>query len=383
MVFRSLTIFLVLACVTVLPAQNKSAVDQWIQKNFEAVTIYRTGDVRRALELLGTMTLDEQKRSIRAIRAQMERLAAGWPSGKDDVVPWTPQLLRGLGALQMEAGIAARASKGRDAWAPADAHVAFAKDLFNLVYIETKQDGDAARWLLAMGLEQMAEGNFNIAYSILIPACAEHENYAPLLVACGSIHETYGSFPADNGLPPLRADPNHRLLPSLDGTTLSHPLRGLSRARASRNQQLSSARNYFERAIRLNGADTEAPLRLANVRTQQGEDQEAAQILETLIARPPIDPTVSYLARLFLTRVRDRQNRLAEAATLLAKVPPTQSALIARAHNAGRRGNARDAATLAEQAALSTLEDPWWGYRFGQYWIPSDLYKQLREEARR
>ena len=143
-------------------------------------------------------------------------------------------------------------------------------------------------------------------------------------------------------------------------------MQGLSRARAARNHQLTSARNYFERAIGLNGDDNEAPLRLANVRMRQGDDQDAAQILEKLIARPSLDARVSYLARLFLTRMRDRQNRLDEAATLLAKVPAAQSALIARAHNAARRGNARDAATLAEQAALSTLDDPWWGYRFGQ-----------------
>ena len=69
--------------VTSLPGQNKSAVDQWIQKNFEAVTIYRDGDVTRALELLGTMTLDEQEKSIGAIRGQMERIAAGWPPRTD------------------------------------------------------------------------------------------------------------------------------------------------------------------------------------------------------------------------------------------------------------------------------------------------------------
>lgn len=384
MLLPCITVLLAVTSVTSLAAQNKSAVDQWIQKNFEAVTIYREGDVARALELLGTMTLEEQEKSIGAIRGQMEHIAEGWPPRKTDVVPWTPRLLRGLGALQMEAAIAARASKDRDASVTADAHLALAKDLFNLVYFVTKEnDLAAARWLLAMGLEQMAEATFSIAYSILIPACADYEDYAPLLVACGSIHETYGSFPADNGLPLQQRDTMRR--PALPGetTTLSYAVRGLGRARASRTHQLSSARKYFERAIALNGDDNEAPLRLANVRMRLGDDQDAAQILEKLIARPSLDARVSYFARLFLTRVRDRQNRLEDAAALLAKAPATQSALIARAHNAARRGNARDAAILAEQAALSKLDDPWWGYRFGQYWIPSDLYKELREEARK
>lgn len=38
-----ITILVVVACVTSLRAQNKSAIDQWIQKHVEAVTIYREG----------------------------------------------------------------------------------------------------------------------------------------------------------------------------------------------------------------------------------------------------------------------------------------------------------------------------------------------------
>ena len=36
-----------------------------------------------------------------------------------------------------------------------------------------------------------------------------------------------------------------------------------------------------------------------------------------------------------------------------------------------------------ERAALLGVEDPWWGYRYGQYWLPEELLKALREEARK
>lgn len=380
-----ITILVVVACVTSLRAQNKSAIDQWIQKHFEALTIYREGDTARALALLGRMTLEEQEKTVSAIRGQMERIATGWSPRKEDVVPWTPRLLRALGALQMEAAIVAGASTDRGASATAAAHMSLAKTLFAVVFLVTKEDDRAAaRWLLAMGLEQMAEAKFAFASAILIPACAEHGNYAPLLVACGSVHETYASLPADNGLPPDPGDPRPatRVPPAFE-VTLSPAVRAFSRARAVRNDQLTSAREYLERAIALDADDHEAPLRLANVRMHQGDDQEAAQILERLLARPSLDERETYLARLFLARVRDHQHRLEDAAAVLAKTSAAQSALIARAHNALRRGHARDAAVLAEQAVQSTLDDPWWGYRFGQYWVPLDLYKALREEARK
>jgi hypothetical protein len=377
MLLRRATIVLVIASVAALRAQNKSAIDQWIQQHFEAATIYRAGDTPNALALLNTMTLDEQEKAVRAIREQMERIVSGFPPRRADVIPWTPRSLRALGSLQMEATVAARASTNRDRFRTAGAHIALAETLFAVVTLLTKEEArSAARWRLAMGLEPMAEGKFSLAYAILVPACAEHEDYAPLLVACGSLHETYASSPADDRLA-LEEDAR----PVRD-MTRSHAMSGLHLARAARSDWLNSARKYLERAIAIDGRDSEAPLRLANIRMRQGADQEAAQILEGLLARPSLDARKSYLAGLFLSRVRDHQNRLGDAAAALTKTPPAQSALIARAHNEVRRGNARDAAILAGQAALSTLDDPWWGYRFGQFWLPLELYKELRDEAR-
>ena len=121
MLFRSVVLLAITALVLPPAAhsrpagQNKSAVDQWIQQSYEATQRYRSGDLTEALKLLGSMTKDEQEKAVGAIRAQIERIAAGWPPRKEDVVPWTPRLLRALAALHMEAAIVARNSKDRDA----------------------------------------------------------------------------------------------------------------------------------------------------------------------------------------------------------------------------------------------------------------------------
>jgi hypothetical protein len=107
------------------------------------------------------------------------------------------------------------------------------------------------------------------------------------------------------------------------------------------------------------------------------------KLLETLLARPSLDARESYLARLFLSRIHERHNRSDEAAAVLKGATTGQTVLIARAHNTLSRENAAEAAALAQSAATVQNDDYWWGYRFGQYWVPEELLKQLREEARR
>lgn len=94
-----------------------------------------------------------------------------------------------------------------------------------------------------------------------------------------------------------------------------------------------------------------------------------------------------YLSRLFLGRARERQGR-ADAAIALFRaavaVRPAQSArlsLALRLHTIGRDDEAR---VLAEAATTDhDVEDPWWSYRFGQYWLLDPMLAALRAEARR
>lgn len=363
--------------------QNKSAVDQWIQKSYEATDRYRSGDLNGALKLLGSMTKEEQEKAVDGVRGQIERIAAGWSPHKDDVVPWTPRLLRALAALHMEAAIVARTSKDRDAALVAHDHLALATTAFGAAAALTgEQDPFAARWILAIGLEQMAQAEFADAYNILTPHCGDKQTYAPLLVACGTIHETFASLPAGQILR-LRPTTGGAQVSFQSGGTVGWSIRELSRARFARGQELRFARRYLERALEHDSSHTEALLRLAQVRMQQKDEGPAADILEKLLGRPALDQRQRYLARIFLARIRDRQNRLEEAAALLAQTAVHQSSLLARAHNAQRRGDARDAAAHVDRAALLGTDDPWWGYRYGQYWLPENLLEELRAEARK
>jgi tetratricopeptide (TPR) repeat protein len=363
--------------------QGLSAVGHWMQKSYEATDRYRSGDLNGALALLGSMTNEEQEKAVNGIRAQMERIAAGWPPRKEDVVPWTPRLLRALAALHMEAAIVARNSTDRDADDVADDHIALAITAFGAATALTgEQDTFAAQWILAIGLERMAEGEFVDAYRILTPHCGDKQTYARLLVACGTVHETFASLTAAQILRLVRRP--GPAIPQMElGVTLGRNVRDLARARLARNEQLEQARRYFERALTLDSLDPEALLRFAQVRVQQKDDRAAAEILEKLAARPSLNQRERYLARLFLARIRDRQNRLDDAAAVLAQTATHQSSLIARAHNAQRLGDARAAAAHVERAALLGTDDPWWGYRYGQYWLPLDLLQGLREEARK
>jgi hypothetical protein len=189
--------------------------------------------------------------------------------------------------------------------------------------------------------------------------------------------------PADRYVPVSVVMPRDLRMGGREATVLSRGVRGLNLAQAQRNRHLQFAREYLERAIKLDSSSNEAMLRLAYVRLRQRDEREASAMLEDLLKRPALDSRESYLARLVLARARDQQNRLDEAGALLGQAPQGQSVLLARAHNALRRGNASEAARLSAEAAALPADDSWWGYRFGQYWVPSTLFKELRAEARR
>ena len=106
-----------------------------------------------------------------------------------------------------------------------------------------------------------------------------------------------------------------------------------------------------------------------------------AYILEKLLASSSLEVRERYLAILFLSRIRERQKRLDDAAALLKEAAVHQTSLIAGAHNAQERGDAKAATTIVDRATRLGTDDPWWGYRFGQYWLVEGLFKELREEA--
>jgi tetratricopeptide (TPR) repeat protein len=373
----------VVVCASLWTApQNESAVRQFTQKQFEAVAIYRHGNTSGALALLASMSIDEQRKGVEMILAQQERIAAGWPPRRDDI-PWTARLLRALAALHMEAAAALQNPADLDARLRDDAseHMELGETLFAFVFLTIKEDKHSgARWRLAIGLDYLSKGALAAASSVLRPACKNDDEYAPLLVACGTLDETLSSHAGD---PPV-AGPDLAGLRTFD-PTLSRSVRGLQDARYVRKTLLTSARKYFERAAALDAEDSEAPLRLGNVYYGLGDYDKAEQVLQSLLARAVLKDGDAHLAHLFLGRIREHQTRLEDAGGCYDRaisLAATQTALIARAQNAQQRGNAVEAAAFAERAAApKTIADPWWTYALGQYWIKAALFRQLRTEA--
>ena len=99
-----------------------------------------------------------------------------------------------------------------------------------------------------------------------------------------------------------------------------------------------------------------------------------------------VDQRTDYLARLLLGRAREQRKDHAGATTLFREavaILPAQSARLALAHRRYSDGAAAEAAGLAEALTdESKIDDPWWSYRFGQYWLIDLVLASLRAEAR-
>ena len=173
------------------------------------------------------------------------------------------------------------------------AHIELGRMLYSFVFAVLKETSDdAARWQLLIGLEFLFNVRLRLAHLVLTPACNEHPDYGPLLVACGTLHETVSTHP-DSAL--IVGSSNA-------GALVDRQVRApsaLQEARSQRSSQLREARAYFERAIALDPADAEARLRLGNVAFQLGDDRISQEVLMRLCESPTLHAEDAYLANLF------------------------------------------------------------------------------------
>jgi Tfp pilus assembly protein PilF len=355
---------LVLIATTLTPEQGTNPGEARIVRiSREAAEAYRAGDQPRALAILTSLSPRERELSLNAVR-------------NDE---WPPHLLRALGALYMEAALVARRSS-LDADQTAH-HVALATSVFDILTARTgRDDHSAARWVLVITLEQMRAGQYRAAQSLVEGACRSDIRYAPVLIACGTVRETLSAFPSDA----LSVAYGYRS-PStqFEASEITfRPPATLVRLRAERNDHLHAARRYFERALQVEANSREAALRLAAVRLQQGDREEGMRRLERFLAQPGLTDREQYLARLFLARAMSAAGHLDAAEALLASAAPRQSALLARAGIALQRGAPEAAAAWVERATQPAENDPWWLYRYGQYWLSAALVGELRLQAR-
>jgi tetratricopeptide (TPR) repeat protein len=353
----------------------------------EAIARYRAGRTADALVILETRTAFDWRDVVRGVLVELrEQTANKKPLHLLDVSPFKTDLAHNLSlarsaaALHMEAALSAY---GRDVTTSRhefDGHVGWAEQLFAFVATQDGVPTAAPRWELVLGLTAAAEGRFGWAAQILDAACKRFPEDGPLQLARGSVHETIAGMPASQ----MATGPA-----ALVGWGFSAYGNQLSAARSAREARLDTARDSLQRALTVLPDSAEARIRLARVRFLQGNQKTATQLLmEVIEERAPASGRERYLARLFLGRLHERQDRLEDAARLFEDAltinASGQSAFVALAEVTRRRGDAGGAVRMSERmlAAPRPDDDPWTGYRFAQYFVRDDLLAQLRKEAR-
>jgi tetratricopeptide (TPR) repeat protein len=398
----------------------QTAHDEFVQRiqrlageHSDTVMLYKQGQIDAALQRLSANTYDEQLAIVvdvyavvRQKKAEMQALAgeAGasrrTPQGEraPHLTPpppaalqrWTVDLMRAAGALQMEAAIMATRRHTASGYDDASRQIAVADMWFEKYTELSEQDNPARRWKLLIGLVMMSHGAFGRVLTLLDPECTKAPDDAALQIACGSAHEALAMFPGDLALA-TRASaklvPQQELFDNSKLTGAKAVEFPVGAARASRESQLKKAQRAFEAALNADARNVEARLRLGNVLAMLGDDGRASSMLEPLLLEP-VGSREAYLGRLLLSRVHVRAKRFDEAARTLEQaaraMPSGQSAYVGLAYVETERANTNAAGETLQRmlTAPQTPDDPWVTYRFGQYWVPDPLVRELRADVR-
>jgi hypothetical protein len=153
----------------------------------------------------------------------------------------------------MEFALDLYATGGRNQTALMVAQMEIGEILLDEVGRLEAKTSDATRWEWAIGQQALSDGQFHGARVLLTRACQRYRHQPALLVACGTVHETFASF------------------------------------------NISSA------AVR----------QVVGVMTPT-TSEPSTEALESLV-RLKTDLRITYLSRLFLGRVREKQKRFDEA----------------------------------------------------------------------
>jgi tetratricopeptide (TPR) repeat protein len=400
------------------PQQQEDAQQKALRlagEHYDTVMLYRQGEIDAALGRLNTNSHDDQLSIATVVfgivkqkKADMAALAAGSgsASGRAPAQPrprpanltpaaalrWTADLMPAAGALQMEAAILATRRRDEGGYQEAARQINIGELWFEKYTELTGKATPVTRWKLVIGLMTMSHGAFGRAAALLDPECTNAPDDSPLQLACGSAHEAIAMFPGDLTLASSGRVP--RLVPEKDifddptTSRLKAVENPVGMARTIRDSHLRKAQSMLDAALKSDPHNVEARIRMANVRTMQREDAKAASLLAPLLLEP-VPAREAYLSRMLLSRVKVRAKQYADAVRILdeaAKAMPSgQSAYIGLASVARQQGNAAavDDALQRMLKAPQVPDDPWVSYRFGQYWVPDRLVRELRTEARK
>jgi Flp pilus assembly protein TadD len=357
----------------------------------DIVRSYARGEMAAALQRLATWDdsrqSDAARRALESIRNRRSD-TFDRPSGESPATLLTLEDLDAAGALHMELAL----GQAREAHAHEDARIAkqiaIAQELLAYFAREKRIDDPARRWNMAIALALMGQGQFGVALGVMDRACRAFPGDGPLHLTRGTIHETLAMSPADLA-PSRRTPPPPSSKWEPRSPQLSTATELAAGAKSVRNAYLAKALADYRRASELMPGLTEARLRRAHVEILRGEDRSAAEQLTKLLADiGTSDARIGYLAQLFLARVHGRHERFdaAEGAlrAALRFVPSGQSAQIDLIGTALRRGRGTEAGSLTDAmfTPAAAVNDPWWSYRFGQFWLIESVVEQLRHEVR-
>lgn len=364
-----------------------ATVYEWMNDLRRAVELYRADDTEAALVQLRERRTSEL-RLVSTVLAQWVERPYVAPIPRDargrPVQQWTTADVRALAALEMEAALRVYLARTRktppeDVWA----YILASEPLF--ASLRAKEPAHAEplpRWKLAIGLTALADGEHGWAAALLDRASGEHPDDVGLLIAHASVHEAIAMQPAHVLLSEGRVGTNE--------APVSFDADSYRAARAARARRLTTARRALESALHHEPYNPEAALRLAHLHILHRNLDEAASRLEDLLTGGlALNVRSTYLARVFLARVRSEQERYDEAVALFRAavdgLPEAQSAYVGLMHALIARGTAREIAGVSRRmmAAVRDDGDPWWGYAFGQFWAIEPLLLVLRQEARR
>ena len=182
----------------------------------------------------------------------------------------------------------------------------------------------------------------------------------------------------------LRARSNRKVPP---GSLL---FRGEGATTTAHVRQLDIAATFLERVLQLDPRNVDAHIRMGHVLAMKGKDEEAAALLDKVLSGTlETDIRALYLAGLFLGAIHVRAKNFDRAAAQFRaaseRIPKAQTAQIALAFVMHARGEAVQSATVLDRAVRPSDEwtDPWWGYRYGQYWTIQPLLATLLKDVAR
>lgn len=277
---------------------------------------------------------------------------------------------------------AAAASSGGD---PLEHQARAAKNAAALVRDPVRRNALERRILLGLAHRFLDARQWEVAQDLAQEATFRLPGDADALLALGIVQETTGSV-VDGGRRPL-ADQS-RLAAGYDELVSRNPVMGFgsgvpgARGRPPDTQQrmgsangptaetrLRSAAQSYRRALEARPDLAEAQLRLGRTLALLGEVKPAANELEAVAGGA--EPSLAYLARLFLGDLKEQQNDFAGAAreygAALAARGGSPVACLALARAAESRGDRAAAQAALESLLLEPADDaggdPWWAYR--------------------